>query len=348
MKKLALGVGFTISALAAAVTAQSAIAADHIPDKVRVVIGSKSTGGDTYQSSSIIAEALSEKLGASFKVDAVGSTAGFKAIERRNTTDGSTIMIFHDQAYLGYLYGRTGYENPFENYRVGPLFAINPGNGYLSKKGSEFNSMEKILNAACSGTPVRVAIQPGGTSEIGFSGLKNAARIKCNGQENIVAVNTGSQSSKNQAMWDGLADVINGSVQANEQYTRLDASDQKAMDFVWLTARNSTIQDAPEAGMGQTNREALLQFVEPNVEVTMGNGKNFTFDKEFYFLFNKDISDEFVAELDQALTEIFAEGKVQEVQKRSFFIPNFKPSAEASAYLQEKSKTVAEVLEAIK
>lgn len=343
MKKLALGVALGISAI----TASAVATADSIPDKVRVVIGSKSTGGDTYQSSAILAEALSAKLGKNFKVDAVGSTEGFKAIERRNATNGSTIMVFHDQAYLGYLYGRKGYENPFENYRIGPLFAINPGNGYLSKKGSEFNSMEKILNAACSGTLVRVAIQPGGTSEIGFSGLKNAARIKCNGQDNIVAVNTGSQSSKNQAMWDGLADVINGSVQANEQYTRLDASDQKAMDFVWLTARSSTMQDAPAAGMGQTSRDQLLQFTEAGVDVTMGD-KDFTFDKEFYFLFNKGISEEFVADFDKALTELFAEGNVQKTQKKSFFIPNFKASADAESYLKEKSDTVASVLEAIK
>ena len=59
MKKLALGVALGISAI----TASAVATADSIPDKVRVVIGSKSTGGDTYQSSAILAEALSAKLG---------------------------------------------------------------------------------------------------------------------------------------------------------------------------------------------------------------------------------------------------------------------------------------------
>lgn len=343
MKKLLLGLSL---GLAAAITAQTSIAAD-LPDNIRVVIGSKSTGGDTYQSSAIIAGALSEKLGVNFKVDAVGASSGFKAIERRNTADGNTIMIFHDQAYLGHLYGQKGYDDPFANYKIGPLFAINPGNAYLSKKGSKFNSVAAIIEAASKGERVRVAIQPGGVSEIGFTGLKNAVRVLHPGmEENVVAVNTGSQSSKNQAMFDGLADVINGSVQANEQYTRLEADDQKSMSFVWLTAREQTIAQAPEAGMGKTTRADLLKFVEPNVQVTMGD-RNFSFDKEFYFLYNKDIDPKFVAAIDKALTEIFAEGKVQEVQKKSFFIPNFKPSAEAETYLQEKSQRIADIIKAI-
>lgn len=343
MKKLMLGLGLGVAVSMAPLMA----AAADFPSNIRVVIGSKSTGGDTYQSSAIVAEALSEKLGVNFKVDAVGSTSAFKAIERRNTVDGSTIMIFHDQAYLGYLYGRKGYEDPFANYKIGPLFAINPGNAYLSKKGSKFSSMEAIIAAAANDEKVRVAIQPGGVSEIGFTGLKNAVRLQHPGkEENIVAVNTGSQSSKNQAMFDGLADVINGSVQANEQYTRLDSGDQKAMSFVWLTAREGTIQQAPEAGMGQTSRADLLKFVDPNVEVTMGDS-NFTFDKEFYFIYNKKIDPEFVAAMDKALGEIFAEGKVQEVQKKSFFIPNFKPSAEAESYLIEKKDRIADIIKAI-
>lgn len=342
MKNLMLGIGLAVS-----MASQAVIAAD-LPNNVRVVIGSKSTGGDTYQSSSIIAEALSAKTGVNFKVDAVGASSAFKALQRNNAKAGNTIMVFHDQAYLGRLYGKKGYDDIFENYIVGPTFAINPGNAYLSKKGSKFDSINAIMNAAGNGEKVRVAIQPGGVSEIGFTALKNAVSIKFPGKEsNIVAVNTGSQSSKNQAMFDGLADVINGSVQANEQYTRLDAADQKAMSFVWLTARESTIEQANEAGMGQTSRAQLLEFVEPNVNVPMTADTNFTFDKEFYFLFNKGTDPKVIAAIDKALTEVFAEGKVKEVQKKSFFIPNFKPSAEAGKYLKDKNDRYADIIKAI-
>ncbi|MDN3722128.1 hypothetical protein QW131_30425 [Roseibium salinum] len=226
--------------LAQAVTAE----AQELPRNVRLVIGSTSTGGDTYQNSAIVAEALSNKLGINVKVDAVGATEAFKALGRDSR--GTTLMIFHDQSYLGNLYGVRGYQDIFAEYKLGPTVAINPGNAYLVPKDSPYQSMDDILTAAANGERVRVAIQPGGVSEIGFSAMKNAARVRSPGsQENIVPVNTGSQSDKNQALFDDLADVINGSIQANEQFTQLPEDDQKAMRFVWITARPVTLEQAP-------------------------------------------------------------------------------------------------------
>lgn len=345
MKKTLLGTGLAICALFAA--SYTTVQADTgFPRNLRVVIGSKSTGGDTYQNSAIIADALAEKLGINVKVDAVGASSAFNTLKR--VSNGSTVMIFHDQSYLGYLYGQKGYENPFEQYRIGPTVAINPGNAYLVSKSSPYQSIEELMKACADGTDIRVAIQPGGVSEIGYSALKNAIKIEHPGKEGcLVAVNRGSQSDKDQALFDGLADLINGSVQANEQYTRLPADDQKAMSFVWLTARNKTIQEANPEGLGKTSREQLLQYVEPNVSVTLDGTKDFTFDKEFFFLFNKDMDPKLVAELDQALTEIFAEGKIQETQKKLFFIPNFMPSAEAEAYLKGKMAQYEHIIKAL-
>jgi len=345
MKKLSLGLCLAVAS-AIGIAATPALADTKFPGNLRVVIGSKSTGGDTYQNTAIVAEALSEKLGINVKVDAVGATAAFNTLKR--VSNGSTVMMFHDQAYLGYLYGQKGYENPFEQYIVGPTVAINPGNAYLVAKSSPYQNVEDLLEACAAGTDIRVAIQPGGVSEIGYSAMKNAIRIRHPGKEGcLVAVNRGSQSDKNQAMFDGLADVINGSVQANEQYTRLPADDQKAMSFVWLTARKQTIEQANPEGMGETTRADLLQYVDPNVSVTQDGTKNFTFDKEFFFLFNKDMDPELIAEMDQALTEIFAEGTIQETQKKSFFIPNFLPSAEASAYLKDKMDQYEVIIKAL-
>ena len=344
MLKQFLGATFVACSLLAVSTA--ALAETGFPKNLRVVIGSKSTGGDTYQNSAIVADALAEKLGINVKVDAVGSSEGFKALKR--ISNGSTIMIFHDQAYLGYLYGKKGYDNPFESYRIGPTVAINPGNAYLVAKKSPYKNVEELMTACADGKEIRVAIQPGGVSEIGYSAMKNAIKIQHPGKEGcLVAVNRGSQSDKNQAMFDGLADLINGSVQANEQYTRLPEDDQKAMSFVWLTARDKTLEQANPEGMGETNREELLKYADPNVSVTQDGKKNFTFDKEFFFLFNKDMDQALVDELDKALTEIFEEGKIQETQKKSFFIPNFRASQDAEAYLKDKMGQYEVILKAI-
>ncbi|MCW2305891.1 type 2 periplasmic-binding domain-containing protein [Rhodobium gokarnense] len=341
--------GLLAALVATAGLASSQVLAEDMPigGNVRIVIGSKSTGGDTYQNTSIVAQALAEKLDINVKVDAVGASAAFKTIDR--LSDGNTIMVFHDQSYLGYLYGRKGYSNPFDDYTVGPTVAINPGNAYLVPKSSPYQTIEDIIQACADGKRIRVAIQPGGVSEIGFSALKNAIKIRYPGKEaNLVAVNTGSQADKNQLLFDGQADLINGSVQANEQYTRLPADDQKAMRFVWLTARHETIEQANPEGMGETSREELLKYVSPNASVTQDGSKDFTFDKEFFFLYNKDMSPEIVAFYDKALGEIFAEGKIQETQKKSFFIPNFKPSSEAQSYLKDKMEQYKTIIESIR
>lgn len=338
--------GTSVLALSMAITSAGALADGPISGNLRVVIGSTSTGGDTYQNSEIVADALADHLDMNVRVDAVGATAAFRALDR--FSDGNTMMIFHDQSYLGRLYGVNGYEDIFEKYNVGPTVAINPGNAYLVPKDSPYQSLDDIIDAVASGERVRVSIQPGGVSEIGFSALKNAIKLEHPGTEdNLVAVNSGGQSDKNQQLFDGLADVINGSIQANEQFTRLPADDPRAMRFVWVTAKSDTIGQAEPEGFGETTREALLEFAEPNVSVTMGD-QDFTFDKEFFFLYNKDMDQEIVEYIDNALTEIYANGEIQERQKQAFFIPNFRPSDEAEAYLRDKNDQYRTIIDAIR
>ncbi|MBF9036761.1 ABC transporter substrate-binding protein [Rhodobacterales bacterium HKCCE2091] len=333
----------TGAAATAALAAPRIARAQALPRNVRLVIGSSSTGGDTYQNSAIVADALSEHLGINMRVDAVGASEAFRALGRDSR--GTTLMMFHDQSYLQQLYGVEGSEDPFAAYTVGQTVAINPGNAYLVAKSSPYQTMEDVLAAAANGERIRVAIQPGGVSEIGFSAMVNAAKVRAPGSEaNIVAVNTGDQADKNQAMWDGLADVINGSIQANEQFTQLPDDDQRAMRFVWITARPETLQQAPAEGMGNTTRDDLLRYASPQTSVTLDGSQDFTFDKEFFFLYNSEMDTAIIDQVDAALTEIYAAGAIQERQLGSFFIPNFLNFADAQAHLTAKRDTYAEVI----
>ncbi|MFV0336609.1 MAG: Bug family tripartite tricarboxylate transporter substrate binding protein [Tropicimonas sp.] len=333
-------------AAASSVASLPAIAADGpLRGKIRVVIGSSSTGGDTYQNTAMVAEALSEKLGLSFKVDAVGVSEAYKALGRDKR--GSTIMMFHDHSYLGNLYGVKGFPDPFEDFVIGQTVSINPGNAYLVPKSSPYQSVEDIIQACANGTQVRVAIQPGGVSEIGYSAIKNAIKIRYPGNEdNLVAINSGSQADKDQLLFDGQVDLISGSVQANEQYTRLPAEDQKAMRFVWITSRKETIEQAEPEGLGGTTRDEFLQYVSPEASVTLDGTQDFTFDKEFFFIYNKEMDPAIIDQIDATLAEIYADGAIQEKFRKSFFIPNFMPAAEARAYLKEKHDAYAKVIEA--
>jgi len=315
---------------------------------LRIVIGSKSTGGDTYQAASIVAPLLAEKLGINAKVDAVGFTAAVRALDQSGAR-GNTVMFFHDMAYLGNLYGVKGYEDIFANYIIGPTVTTNPGNAYLVPKKSPYKTIQDIIEACAKGTKIRVSIQPGGVSEIGFSAIKNAIKMKAPGMEqNLVAVNTGSQADKNQQLFDGQVEVIYGTVQGNEQYTRLPEDDQKAMRFIWLTSPEKTLAQANPEGMGDTSRDELLKFAEPTMQVAMDDSSNFKFDKEYFFLYHKDLDPKIIAAIDEALAEVYADGKIQETMKKSFFIPDFLPSKEAADYLKGKMERNKKIINAIK
>ena len=327
---------FAAAASAAALLAPIAATAQELPRNVRLVIGSSSTGGDTYQNASILADALSEHLGINIRVDPVGASEAFKALARDSR--GTTIMMHHDQSYLQELYGVEGSPDIFEEFIVGPTISVNPGNAYLVPADSPYQTMEDILAAAEAGERVRVAIQPGGVSEIGFTAMKNAARMRAPGsEENIVAVNTGDQADKNQAMWDDLADVINGSIQANEQFTQVPEDDPTAMRFIWITATPETLNQAPEEGMGGTDRAAMLTYASPEASVPMTESEDFTFDKEFFLMFNPETDPALIEAVDAAMGEIYAEGQIQQRFLESFFTPDYRPTAEAQEHLRAKN-----------
>lgn len=314
---------------------------------VRVVIGSTSTGGDTYQVSNMVARKLGEVLGKNVKVDAVGASNGFDAINRID--DGSTIMIFHDMAYLGYLYEREGYTDIFSSYQVGPTLAINPGNSFSAPKNSAFNTIEDVIEAVGNGEVVKVAIQPGGVSEIGYSAAKNAIKMQYPGmEENLVAVHTGSQSDKNQLLFDGQVDVIHSSIQANEQFAQLPMDDQKAMKFIWLTARQETILQTNDSGFGSMNIGDMLAYVSPQVSVPMNEEEDFTFDKEFFMLFHKDMDKDLVKLYNDAAAEVFADEALVQELKDAFFIPNYKDISDAQIYLAEKVAAYDAIISSLK
>ena len=141
--RLMTRVGSAALMAALSVSAGVAMAQDGpLRGNIRVVIGSTSTGGDTYQNSTIVVDQLAERLDLNMKVDAVGASSAFRTLDRDSR--GNTLMIFHDQSYLGHLYGVEGYDDIFEKYTVGPTLAINPGNAYLVPKDSPYQTLDDI------------------------------------------------------------------------------------------------------------------------------------------------------------------------------------------------------------
>lgn len=311
---------------------------------IRIVINSKSTGGDTYQNATIIAQALSKKLHTHVKVDAIGTISAFQELSK--VSDGTTLMISHDQAYLGYLYGRNGYVDIFEQFQIGPTIAVNPGNAYLVAKSSRFQSLDDIMQACFLGSRIRVAIQAGGASELGFSALKNAIAIKFPGaQHNLVPIYTGAQAEKNQLLFDQQVDLISGTLQANSQYTQLPSDDQKSMRFLWLTSSKEMLKQLPLSAIPLVKQASLI---EPELPISTKLNHSFTFDKEFFFLYNKAMEQELVDYLDQALIDIFNDESIKKAQLTASFVPNFQPSTSAHNYLRVKNSQYQQMIAQVK
>ena len=303
--------------------------------RLRIVIGSTSTGGDTYENAEAIARFLEEPLGVNAKVDAVGAGRAFNELEKA-PKDGSTVMFFHDMTYLGVEFGSYDAKYALENWEIGPMVSENPGNAFLAKHDAPYNTMAEAAEWLKNNPneKITIAIEAGGVSEISFHafylwvkdtyGEDVANRIK-------VYV-TGSQSEKDQALWDGNVEIIHGSMGANAQYTDEGVDEQIRMKF-----------------LGVTSAERIPGFEDVPTFAEMGitfDGKPFVFTKEFFFLLPKDVDPVFAEKLDKAVAKIMAEQPdYEEMLNVRTYLKNHKPAADAKEYIYEKRASIQKMIE---
>jgi tripartite-type tricarboxylate transporter receptor subunit TctC len=301
--------------------------------RIRVLIGSTSTGGDTYQNADFISRNIEGLLDTNIKVDAVGSERAFNELAKAKN-DGSEIMIFHDMAYLGVEYGSSDEKNALEKWTIGPVFATNPGNAFLTKADAPYNTMAEAAEwlKNNSDQTVSVAIEAGGVSQIGFDGFYLWVKEKYGPEvsDRIKVYVTGSQDDKNQALWDGNVDIIHGSIGSNVEYTKDGVEDKIKMKFLGLTAGE------------RVEGYDISTFAEQGITV---NGKEFVFDKEFFFILPKDIDSKFVESLDKAVAEATENEEYQSNLLKNAYVANYKPAAEASDYLLEKRETFRYIIQ---
>ncbi|WP_343841445.1 hypothetical protein [Salinibacillus aidingensis] len=303
-----------------------------VPDRIRVVIGSTSTGGDTYQNADAVSRYLEDSLGTNMKVDAVGAVKAFSELSNADT-DGSTIMFFHDMSYLGIEYGSINKKNKLENWKIGPVVSTNPGNAFLARSDAPYDTMADSAEWLQSNPneTITVAIEAGGTSEISFDGYYLWVEEKY-GEEvanRIKVYPTGSQQDKNQALWDGNADIINGSIGGNSEYTKDGVDSDVKMKFLGITAGE------------RVEGYDIPTFSEQGITF---DGEKFVFDKEFFFLLPKDINPDFAKALDKAVAEVVENSDYINDLSKNAYIPNYIPADKADDYLLEKRSTLQNII----
>lgn len=263
--------------------------------RVRVVIGSTSTGGDSYMIADMVTRYLSEEMGFNGKVDAVGNAAALDAITKADG-DGTTIMMFHDMAYLSVLFGTVGEEYALENLTVGPQIGSNPGGCFGSNAAAPYNSLKEAAEylAATPDATVRVNIEAGSASHLCFGvfymwaketyGEDVASRIK--------AIVGGTTDEKKQRLWDGNTDIIYADVSSLVEFTKEGVDAQlatKIFDTCGVVEGYSSMADA-----GMTF-----------------NGDVFSFNKDFFMYFPKDMDEGILAEINEAMMKVAANPEFQ-------------------------------------
>lgn len=295
----------------------------------RVLIGSTSVTGDTYENADLISRAISEEMDADFKVDPVGSGEIFKELEKAKD-DGSTVAFFHDYTYLGYLYG--SYEVDWlEKMQIGPTVAINAGTCLTVMDNNRFGIQDwDSLVAAAKENKIVVGIQEGSVSNFVSDGLRAYLVEEENvPAENVEFIALGSMGDQREALWAGTIDVFNGSYSTDYENTaEAGNTDEKTMmKIIALTG------------------EDRLEGVDLPTLAELTGGKLF-YDKEFFFVTKKGTDSEFITKLETAVKN--AIDNDEEYNKRladSYYQTNFKTLEESEEHFADKMEAAKQIIE---
>jgi tripartite-type tricarboxylate transporter receptor subunit TctC len=260
--------------------------------RVRVVIGSTSTGGDTYLTADTVTRYLSEKLDFNSSVDPIGAS---RALEEIVTTrpDGTTIMMFHDMTYLGVAFGAYEDRYALENFVVGPKFGYSQLSTLAASGDAPYDDLAEMAEwlEANPNETVRIAIEAGGVSQLVFNayyswvddtyGEEVSSRVR--------AFMSGSTAEKAQALWDGNCELIFGDVTALEQYVSEDVDAQIRMKLVGITSGE------------RIPGKDYKTFAEMGITL---DGEPFVFDKEYNIFYPAGIPQSIIDEVDAAVAEI--------------------------------------------
>ena len=298
---------------------------------VRVVIGSTSTGGDSYLIAETVSRYLAKELGANLKVDAVGAAKALDAMQT-SKPNGDTIMMFHDMTYLGISFGAYDKMYSLENMTVGPRIAQNPGSAWGSSKNAPYNSLAEIPTYLQKNPNaiVRMACEAGGVSQVAFVVFWQWVKDTY-GQDiadRIVVVIGGSTGDKLQLLWDGNTDVIFADYTSLLQYTQTD--DPKiAMKYMGLMDNIDGVSATSYADQG----------------ITL-NKKEFRFSKDFLIYLPKDFPAALIDELDAAMKKVNADpALIADLAKMTYRPGKYLDSAGSKTFIYDKRDSLQSLIE---
>lgn len=302
--------------------------------RVRVVIGSTSTGGDSYMIADMVTRYLGEEMGFNGKVDAVGNAAALDAITKADG-DGTTIMMFHDMAYLSVLFGAVGEEYSLDNLTVGPRIGINPGGCFAASASAPYNNLSEAAQwlADNPSETIRVNIESGSASHLDFVvwymwvkeqyGDDVASRIK--------ALVGGTTDEKKQRLWDGNTDIIYADYSSCVEFTKEGVDSQLAMK-IFDTC-------------GNLEGSGVISMEDDGITF---NGEPFVFDKDFFMFFPKDMDEGILNEITAAMQKVCENPDFQAEMANLLYSPVTAEQADLEAsrqFITDKAAVAQEIID---
>jgi tripartite-type tricarboxylate transporter receptor subunit TctC len=295
---------------------------------VRVVIGSTSVTGDTYQIADIVTRSIAEEMDVDMKVDPIGSDVLFKELEKAGK-DGSMIGFFHDYTFLGTLYGSYS-ENWLEKYNVGPTTAINAGTCLAVMENNKYNITDwASLVEAAKTNKIVFGIEEGSVSNFISAGVKKYL-VENEGvpADNITFSALGGMSAQREALWAGTIDVYNGSYGSDIANTK-EAGNTDAKTQMKIIA--------------MTGKERLEGVNIPTLAELTG-GELF-YEKEFFFITTKDTDPAFIASLEAAVKNALENNaQLDEQFKTNYFQKHFISAQDSIAHFNAKMKEAESII----
>ncbi len=300
--------------------------------RVRIVIGSTATSGDSYMVAETANRYLQKYLNINSKVDAVGANEAFAAVADAKP-DGMTFMIFHDMTYLGVLFGSYDEMYKLENMVVGPRVGQNPGSAFAARADLPYNSLAEAAQYLADNpdAKVRISVESGGVSHIGFVAFYTWAREKFGDEvvSRIKVVIGGSTDKKLQQLWDGNSDIIFADYSSLLQYTAEEVDAQLKVKFVGMLDYIPGVDGLP---------------VMADQGITL-QGQPFIFSKDFLVYMPKDTPQEYVDALDEAVTKMAADPDFIADMSKLTYAPYVLTSKEAQEFIYAKREAMKGLIE---
>lgn len=301
--------------------------------RVRVLIGSTSTSGDSYMIADMASRYLAKEMGFTCKVDSMSPAQALQEVQKAKD-DGTTVMIWHDSAYLTAMFGAVdAKEYSLDNMAVGCEVGQNPGSAWAAKASAPYNDMKGMADYLKTNpsAKARVNIEAGGASQLLFDAFYEWVQTQYGKDvaSRIQVLVGGSTQEKCQHLWDNNCDVIFADYSSLKQYTEDGVDAKLKMKFL---AFGDSIEGSSVKSMGDQG----ITF----------NGKPFVFTKEFVMYFPKTVNPSVVKEYSDAMKTVSEDAGYQGEMKKKEYKPAYMDADSAKTHIYDKMNTLKAIMEA--